>query len=142
MEAKNSMSRQNRRIWILTNYLSIVFILSFFYAGKYFNWPLLIIVGQAASILLLIASSFLLFSRTPLWKMSHTSNDNLDERQQQVVLTSLKYSYSIFTIVVLLIVYGFALAEHGPIDVVVAACLLYFAHTLPSAIVGWKEKFI
>ncbi len=142
MEAKKSMSIQNRRIWIVTNYLSIVFILSFFYAGKYFNWPLLIIVGQAASILLLIASSFLLFSRTPLWKLSHTSNDNLDERQQQVVLTSLKYSYSIFTIVVLLIVYGFALAEHGPIDVVVAACLLYFAHTLPSAIVGWKEKFI
>ena len=142
MSQQNSMSQQNRRIWIVINYLSIVFILSFFYTGKYFNWPLLIIVGQTASILLLIGSSFLLFSRTPLWKMSHSPNDNLDERQLKVVLISLKYSYSIFTIVVLLLVYGFALAEHGPIDVVVAACLLYFAHTLPSAIVGWKEKFI
>ena len=142
MAEKNSMSRRNRRIWIVTNYLSIVFILGFFYAGKYFNWPLLIIIGQAASILLLIASSVLLFSRTPLWKMSHSPNNNLDERQLQVMLNSLKYSYSIFTIVVLLIVYGFALAGNVPIDVVVAACLLYFAHTLPSAIVGWKEKFI
>lgn len=142
MEAKDSMSRQKRRIWITINYLSIVFILSFFYTGKYLNWPLLIIVGQAASIILLISSSILLYTRTPLWKMSHSSNNNLDERQLQVMLISLKYSYSIFTILVLLIVYGFALAELGPIDVVVAACLLYFAHTLPSAIVGWKEKFI
>ncbi len=142
MEAKNSMSRRNRRIWIVINYLSIIFILSFFYAGKYLNWPLLIIVGQATSIILLVGTSILLFSRTPLWKMSHSPNDNLDERQLQVMLISLKYSYSIFTIVVLLIVYGFALTGNVPIDVVVAVCLLYFAHTLPSAIVGWKEKFI
>ena len=81
MSSKNSMSRQNRRIWIVINYLSIIFILSFFYAGKYLNWPLLIIVGQATSIILLVGTSILLFSRTPLWKMSHSPNDNLDERQ-------------------------------------------------------------
>jgi hypothetical protein len=41
-----------------------------------------------------------------------------------------------------MIIYGFALAERGPIDVVIAACLLYLAHILPAAIVGWKEKII
>lgn len=61
---------------------------------------------------------------------------------KQVMLNSLKYSYSAFTIIVLVIVYGFAIAEQGPIDVVIAACLLYIAHTLPAAIVGWKEKII
>jgi hypothetical protein len=61
---------------------------------------------------------------------------------KQVMLNSLKYSYSVFTIIVLVIVYGFAIAEQGPVDVVIAVCLLYIAHTLPAAIVGWKEKFI
>jgi len=60
----------------------------------------------------------------------------------QVMLVSLKYSYSIFSIVTLIIIYGFAVVEQGPIDVVIAACLLYLAHTLPAAITGWKENVI
>jgi len=142
MKQKNSMSKQNRKLWIIINYLSIIFILGFFYAGKYYNWPLLMIVCEAVSFLLLIISFIKVYINTRLWKMSHTSANNLDERQLQVMLISLKYSYSIFTIITLLVIYGFAVAELGPIDVVLAICLLYLAHTLPAAIVGWKEKVI
>ena len=142
MKQKNSMSKQNRKLWIIINYLSIISILSFFYAGKYYNWPVIVLVCEAVSFLLLLISFIKVYIKTQLWRMSHTSANNLDERQLQVMLISLKYSYSIFTIITLLIIYGFAVAELGPIDVVLAVCLLYLAHTLPAAIVGWKEKVI
>ena len=136
------MSMQTRRFWIIINYLSIIFLLSFFYTGKYFNWTVLVLIGEAASLLLFIVSFIKGFINTKLWRMSHTSTKNLDERQLQVLLNSLKYSYSIFTIITLIIIYGFAVAELGPIDVVLAGCLLYMAHTLPAAIIGWNEKVI
>jgi hypothetical protein len=136
------MTKQNRKLWIIVNYLSIILVLGFFYTGKYYGWPAFAIVGEAVSFLLFIFSFVKVFIKTKLWKLAHTSDNNLDERQLQVMLSSLRYSYSAFTIFTLVIIYGFAIAEQGPIDVVIAACLLYVAHTLPAAIVGWKEKII
>ena len=142
MKQKDSMSKQSRKLWIIINYLSIIFILGFYYAGKYYNWSTLLLVGEATSVLLLIISFIAGYIKTHLWQMSHTSGKDLDERQLQVMLVSLKYSYGIFSIVTLIIIYGFAVVEKGPIDVVIAACLLYLAHTLPAAITGWKENVI
>ncbi len=142
MKQKKSMSKQGRKLWIIVNYLSIIFILSFYYAGKYYDWSALLLVGEAVSILLLIISFVAGYIKTHLWQMSHTSSKNLDERQLQVMLVSLKNSYSIFSIVTIIIIYGFAVVEKGPIDVVIAVCLLYLAHTLPAAITGWKENVI
>ncbi|MBE9480176.1 MAG: hypothetical protein IMY69_00615 [Bacteroidetes bacterium] len=142
MKQKDSKTKQKRKLWIVINYLSIILILSIFYTGKYYDWPVFVIVCEAAFFILLIFSFIKVFIKTQLWKMSHTSDKNLDERQLQVMLNSLKYSYSAFTIIVLVIVYGFAIVEQGPIDIVIAACLLYIAHTLPAAIIGWKEKII
>ncbi len=142
MKQKKSMSKQSRKLWIIVNYLSIIFILGFYYAGKYYDWSTLLLVGEVVSIILLIISFVAGYIKTHLWKMSHTSSKNLDERQLQVMLVSLKNSYSIFSIVTIIIIYGFAVVEKGPIDVVIAVCLLYLAHTLPAAITGWKENVI
>ena len=142
MNQTNSMTRQNRKLWIIVNYLSIILVLSFFYIGKYYGWPTFAIVCEVVSFILLIFSFVKVFVKTNLWKLAHASDKNLDERQLQVMLNSLRYSYSAFTIITLAVIYGFAVTGQSPIDVVIAACLLYFAHTLPAAIVGWKEKII
>ena len=60
----------------------------------------------------------------------------LDERQIQVILKATRISYSIFVIVVLILIYGFALIAKGPIDVVIAAYLFYLAHLLPASILA------
>jgi hypothetical protein len=80
------------------------------------------------------------FIKTKYWKMVHTKSKNLDEREMNVVLNALKYSYSIFTILCLVIIYSFAIFEFYPIDVVLAGGLLFLAHILPASIVGWNEK--
>jgi len=138
---KNQNSRKQNRVWITLNYLSLFAVLTFFYTGKNFQWPIIFIIIEIGSITILLFSFFKAFIKTKFWRMVHTKSKNLDEREKNVVLNSLKYAYSIFTIICLIIIYAFAVAEFHPIDVVLAGALLYFAHTLPAAIVGWNEKY-
>jgi hypothetical protein len=92
--------------------------------------------------IIVILSFIYVFGSTGIWKMGHQTMKNLDERQIQVVLNATRISYSIFVILVLIIIYGFALIEKGPIDVVFAASLLYLAHILPASILAWTERDI
>jgi len=138
MEQK--ISKTNRRIWIVINYMSVICILTIFYAGKNLEWPPYVLISGIVAIIVFVFSFIQVFIGTSLWKMVHASDEILDERQIKVVLSSLKYSYRTFTIVCLAIIYGFAVVQQGPIDVVLASCLLYFAHTLPAIIIGWLEK--
>lgn len=130
MEQQNF--RKQNRYWILVNYLSLIAVLVFFYIGKYIQWPLFVFILEIGTLAVFIVSFIRAFIRTKFWKMVHTSYRNLDERETQVVLNGLKYSYSIFTIVCLIVIYTFAIIEYHSIDVLVAGALLLLAHTLPA----------
>jgi len=136
------MDKKHRQIWIVINFLMLMLVIFIYYTGKNINWPVWLLIAGGIVAVLLFISFIKAYVKTGLWKFSHSKDTSLDERQLQVILNALKYSYGGFTVITLLIIYGFALAEKGPIDVVIAACLLYLAHILPAAIVGWKEKII
>lgn len=133
-------TRIQRRIWIVLNFLFLTAGLVIFYLGIHSDWPVVWIVTGSIALILFIVTCIQAFFRTRLWKMTHASVTRLDERQVQVMLNAVRYSYSIFVIICLLIVYGFALIATKVIDVVIAGSLLYLAHTLPAAVVGWTEK--
>lgn len=135
-------SRNQNRAWILLNYVSLIGGLSLFYTVKIYHWPLSFLLLEIGIFAVLLFSLFKAFIITKFWKMVHTSSKNLDEREMQVVLNALKYAYGIFAIICLILIYTFAIAEKQPLDVVLAGGLLYLAHTLPAAIVGWKEKYL
>ena len=139
---KQQNLRKQNRYWILINYLSLIAVLVFFYTGKYFQWPIFSVIFEIGSLGIFIISFYRAFIKTKFWKLVHTSYKNLDEREMQVILNALRYAYSIFAIICLIIIYTFAIAEYHPIDVLLAGGLLYLAHTLPAAIVGWNEKYI
>jgi hypothetical protein len=134
---KKSEKRKNR-VWCVINYTSLSFILILFYAGKSLQWPLILIIFEMGLTAFFILSLRMAFIKSKLWRFVHLSEKELDEREIQLILRSLKYSYSIFTIVCLVVIYGFAVAAQGPIDVLLAGALLYLAHTLPAAVVGWQ----
>ncbi|MCK4641854.1 MAG: hypothetical protein KAU06_10990 [Candidatus Marinimicrobia bacterium] len=140
MEQQNS--RKQNRAWISLNYFSLIALIVFFYTGKYFQWSVSLVVFEIGSVVIFLISFLKAFIKTKYWKMVHTSYKNLDEREMQLVLNALRYAYSIFTIVCLVIIYAFAIAEYHSIDVLLAGGLLYLAHTLPAAIGGWNEKYI
>ena len=139
------MEQQNfkkwNRYWILLHYFSFIAFIVFFYIGKYLYWPECTIIFEIGFLLILVISFFRAFIRTKFWKMVHTSIKNLDEREMFAVLESLRFSYSIFTITTLIIIFIFALIGYHRIDVLLAGTLLLLAHTLPAAILGWNEKY-
>ena len=139
---KNQNLRKQNRVWIMLNYLSLIAVMLLFYTVKIYHWPLSYLLFEIVIFAIFLTSLFQAYFKTKFWKMVHTSSKNLDEREVQTVLKALKYAYSIFTIICLIIIYAFAIAEFHSIDVVLAGGLLYLAHILPASIVGWNEQII
>ena len=135
-------SKTQNKIWILLNYLSLIAGILLFYTVKFYDWPLSFLLFEIGVFAIFLFTFFKAFITTKFWKMVHTSTKNLDEREMQVVLHALRYAYGIFAIICLIIIYAFAIVEYQPIDVLLAGGLLYLAHTLPAAIIAWKEKNI
>jgi len=76
--------------------------------------------------------------RTGLWKMTHAQNDTLDEREIMVSRSAIQSAYSIFTVVSLCCLLLEAVFG-GIVNSVLVAALIYYAHTLPSTIIAWRE---
>jgi hypothetical protein len=138
---KQQNFRGQNRFWILLHYFSLIAVLVFYYSGKYLHWPIVTVIFEIGFLVILLISFFRVFIKTKFWKMVHTSSKNLDEREILAVLNGLKSSYSIFTVICLIIIYTFALIGYHRIDVLLAGALLLLAHTLPAAIVGWNERY-
>ena len=132
--------KKSRRSVVILNYLSIILILIIFYLIKSLGINKIYLLIEVIPIVVLIMSFKSAFLTTNFWKMTHTSSKNLDERELQVVYKATTFSYTIFTVACLIIIYAFNLTGLGSIDVVLAACLLYFAHTLPAVIIAFTEK--
>ena len=132
--------RSVNRFWIAINLICLVLLLIIFYLGKFKDWPLMIIIAEFSIFILFVVSLYFGFIKTNFWRLVHTKSKNLDEREMNVILISLKYSYSIFTIIVISLVYISSILNMYIFDVMFGGGLLYLAHILPAAIVGWNEK--
>ena len=111
-----------------------------FYIIKNSNVSKLYLLLEIIPVITVIWSFSKVFGRTGFWKLTHPYKRELDERELQLVYKATSLSYGVFVIVTLIIIYAYALFLKGPIDVLLAAALLYFAHTLPAAIIACKKK--
>ena len=139
---EQQLSKQSRRVWIIINYVSVALIVFFYYYGKFNYNPIVFFIGGGISLLVAGTTFYKVFLRTQLWKLVHLSKSKLDERQMQVVLNALRYSYSTVVIIALILIYGFAIVGKEPVNILVAGCLLYLAHTFPATFIGWTEEFV
>jgi hypothetical protein len=137
------ISRADRRTSVILNYISVGVLAVVVDLRDILGWGTVPVVLCAcgASVLGLITFTRV-FWRTRLWKITHAGFKGLDERQVQVVYGAIRNSYWIFAVVCLVILYVNAVLEKGHIPVLVAAAVLYLAHTLPAAAVAWTEKEI
>lgn len=133
-------SKTKGRAALIINFCSVIFLIVVFEILKNANQNALLVFLLLALLAIAISSFIYAYIQTGSFKFVHAKSEKMDERETQLVGKALRYSYSFFTIVVLVIIYVYALVENGPIDVVIAAGLLYFAHTLPAAILTWWGK--
>jgi hypothetical protein len=109
--------------------------------GHFKGWSVLIVVSLIVVFITLQFSFSRLHKKTGLWKLVHTSVKELDEREIQITHEALRYSYSIFVITCLLIIFIFSILEIDLIiDVISGVTLLYLAHTLPASVIAWAER--
>ena len=138
----STTSRNQRRFWVVINCTSLIVLLFFFYYVQHTAMDPQWLIIEVLPVAGLIYSHVKAYGKTQLWKLSHVPTTQLDEREIQAVYRAVSISYAVFVVVVLIIVYGFAIIDKGPIDVLLAGVLLYLAHILPSSILAWNEKRI
>ena len=137
----STLSKTSRRVWVVINYLSLIMLIILYRFGHLKGWNVLIVVSLIVVFILLQLSFTKLYKKTGLWKLVHTSVKELDEREIQLTHEALRYSYSIFVITCLLIIFIASILEIDMIiDVVSGVALLYLAHTLPASVIAWTER--
>ena len=142
---KNSQSFTKRKLVIATNLIALLITIVFFELSKEFfkgteRLPLL--GGIMAALLLVIVTTYYVgLYKTRLWQLVHISSSKLDEREIQVINTGLKYAYALFTITTLALIYCHTIAEIH-MNAITAIALVYLAHIMPAAVIGWREKDI
>jgi len=138
---KQGLSRTARKIHIVVNYASLVLLMILFYMGKYYlGWSSVLISALAAAFVLTLVTFIRVHIRTGLWKLTHTKVEELDEREIQVTHESLRHSYSILSVILLVIILTMASIDMDIYSHFLPASLIYFAHTLPSSVIAWTEK--
>ncbi len=143
-------ARNEIRGWVMTNYGFTLFavLLPALQKQLELDWPwitliLLVVVAGIAW------SHDRAFVRTGLWAQTHAKPDTLDEREREIAHQALATSYRWITVIMLLAIYLIILSHEQvvatwlhwirPVAPVLAVGLIYAAHTLPAALIGWKE---
>jgi len=137
-------SRPRRRSWVFVNYCSLLLLLIFWNVLPRLDVGDLFRLLSLVLFIPLIAISFVIVEvRTGLWMLVHRKPDDLDERELQNVLVALRYAYGIFAVICLVVIFTQAVVlpmEIVFVDVLLAASLLYFAHSLPASILAWTMR--
>lgn len=136
-------SQKARQLGVVVNYASLLFFLVLYYAGFIGSWSIAIITGVFVFLGVACASFVLVHISTGLWSLAHASTERLDERQIQITHGALGRSYALFSVICLFVMLFNAVTGyrgHYMFDAVLPVSLLYFAHTLPSSVIAWKER--
>ena len=138
---EKQLSQTKRKAGVLISYLSLIIVVLLFEYCTKNEWSLTFTIIEIGLLAIFISSFIITFIKTGLWQFSHKKIKNLDEREIIITSKSLRISYSIFTIIAIIIIFILGITNIS-ISVVTAASLLIIAHILPASIIAWNSKEI
>ena len=144
------LSKATRRVWVVLNYVCVVVFIVLFLLGEYMRWDTALAITTILSFIFIVISFVFLYIRTGLWKLTHTKAENLDEREIQISHQSLRQSYTIFSLISLVILFFIVLSVrysfftltprgHYSFGLIILMLLNYLVSTLPAAVLAWTE---
>jgi len=136
---KTTQSITSIRLGVLLSILSLVAIVVLFELGIRLEWTSLLIIIEIPLLVILLISFILSFMRTGLWKFTHRSLKDLDEREIALTSKSLRTAYALFGVLVLCIFLVFAIFNIS-VSIVLAVSLILFAHLIPGIVIVFTEK--
>jgi hypothetical protein len=145
-----NLSISKRRIWVVLNYASVLVFIVLVLLGEYTRWVVALSVAAPLLFVLIVVSFVFLFIRTGLWKLTHAKTENLDEREIQITHQSIRHSYTIFSLISLVILFFIFLSVrysfitltpegHFSFGLMMLTFLNYLVNTLPAAVIAWTE---
>ena len=149
--SRSDDSHTRRRTGIILNYLCLILMALSIMALEYRWGVALPAVGLGLGVVVFIVTFIPLYARTGLWKFVHLPFRNLDEREAQIILYSLRISYTIFSVLALLYIFLLTIGIQvvaGWTDPtgdftfgnVLFAAFIYLSHILPASIIAWSER--
>ena len=130
-----------RRVGVVSSFLSLFLIASVFEFCRLNEWCDFLIGIEIFSIIILLISLFFTYYKTGLWSFSHRPLEKLDEREIALTSKSLRKSYAIFTVSILLLVMATSLAGFS-VHMVTVSSLILFSQILPASVIAWSEREI
>ena len=134
----DSIQKNRRKSGILLNYICILIFMITFYVGESYGFGWKVVILMVISLGVGMVTFVLFHLKSGLWRFVHTKSESLDERELQISLIALKSAYSLFTVIILAVLLTAEIFSDGGIGVVAIAGFIYFAHTLPGAVLGWQ----
>lgn len=132
-------SIQERRIGVVVTFICLFSVVSIFEYGRNIGWDNSLKIAEIILLVVFITSLIFTFFKTGLWKFTHKPLNNLDEREIKLTSKSLRYAYSMFTVIVLLLLLLFSIINK-PLNIVLVVSLILVAHMLPASVIAWTEK--
>ena len=131
--------KSNLRIGIIINMLALFFLILSWSVKWEDRAQIWLLISGGAALFILLFTYFVNFGLTGLWNYTHKKIKDLDERELAENNRALRFSYSVFSIMVLLLFGYFAVSESVP-NIIPIGGMLYFAHILPGVYLGWTRK--
>ena len=127
------------RTGILLNLLALAFLVLSWTGNPVNKTRIGLIITGAFALVVLLYTYYFTYWQTGLWKFTHTTGNKLDEREYYLNNQALRFSYSIFTVVVLIYLL-YSVLSKKVLHIIPVAGLIYFAHILPAVYLGWRRK--
>ena len=128
-----------RRLGVIITFLSLIGVVFVYEYGISGYWNNILKITDVILLTMFMFTFRFTFVKTGLWRFTHKSIDKLDEREVVLTSKSLRFAYSIFTVVLLLILLGFSFFNRS-LSMVLVAALIIFAHLLPASVLAWTER--
>ena len=123
---------------IVLNLLALAFLVITWSTNNPSRTKIGLIITGVFALCVLLYTYYYSFIQTGLWKFTHKVVPKMDEREYAVNNRALRFSYGIFSIVVLVYLFLCVLNKRIP-HIIPVVGLIYFAHILPAVYLGWKR---
>lgn len=139
MELNKSI--KSRRVGVILNFLLLALII---FQNELIRFDLLPQNYKYLKIILIVfilITHFSFFGKTGLWKFTHKRKNDLDERELELSNQALRFSYSVFAVLIISFLYIFNWLNFK-VTMIEIGSFLYLAHVLPAYYISWTEKSI
>ncbi|MFC1541484.1 hypothetical protein ACFL50_03430 [Candidatus Latescibacterota bacterium] len=149
----NPTSKFYRFFYVFLNIAMLVCTVVFLGVAVTGDNRVVMFVSGFGALIILIYSTFKIYFKTGVWRFVHSNSEDMDERELALARLALQNAYSVFSVTILffVVVLSLALSFDSSAQVImqkssslwfVVMGFIYFAHSLPAAIIVLREKYL